>query len=236
MSDTAIVTRPPMMPGPFGAPDAFEHAQRVAKALCESGMVPEHVRNIGAVLVAIHIAATHGEDLFAVLQALQVVKGKVGFSGTYIKSRIDRSGLIRGLLQLEVTGSGDSLTVTARGVEVATGHTHEITVSMAMAKADGWTANPKYRSIPEIMLRNRAIAFFQRYVCPSVMYGYMEAGELEDIEHMDARPGLPDYGQTDELVGDRTTARERPKVPRGKPADPPKVDARTDETAEGDGL
>lgn len=225
----------PGMAGPFGSSEAFEHSQRVAQALLTSGMVPEHMRNIGAILVAMHIAVTHNEDLFAVLQAIHVVKGKVGFTGSYLKHRIDRSGLFKTPLNLIVTGSGESLVVTARAVEAMTGEVREISASYAMAKADGWTNNPKYKSMPEIMLRNRAIAFFARYVCPGVVYGYMEAGELEDVEASERviveaestpppkrsaspkvpappRPALPDHSALDEVAeqvaADRTRARD----------------------------
>ena len=47
---------------------------------------------------------------------------------------------------------------------------------------DGWTKNEKYKSIPEIMLRNRSLAFLTRYQYPDILAGLPTAEELQDIQ------------------------------------------------------
>ena len=168
-----------IMPGPFGSSDSLDHAWRVAQALAASPMVPEHLRNPHSVMIAIQIAASQGEDLFSVLQGIQIIKGKVGFSGTYLLAKINRSGLYPEGVAFETTGSGDGLAVTMKGTR-RNGRVDAFTVSLAMAKADGWVSNPKYKSIPEVMLTNRAIGFFLRYRCPEVMTGATVADEIDD--------------------------------------------------------
>ena len=51
---------------------------------------------------------------------------------------------------------------------------------MAMAKAEGWLANSKWRTMPEQMLAYRAAAFFARVHCPDLLMGVQVEGEPED--------------------------------------------------------
>ena len=52
---------------------------------------------------------------------------------------------------------------------------------MAMAKAEGWTKNPKWFSMTDQMLGYRASSFFARIYCPAVLMGVAVEGEIEDI-------------------------------------------------------
>lgn len=52
---------------------------------------------------------------------------------------------------------------------------------MKEATADGWTKNPKYQSLPELMLRYRAATLLIRTHAPEVMNGMQGIEELEDI-------------------------------------------------------
>lgn len=54
------------------------------------------------------------------------------------------------------------------------------TVTMAMAKAEGWTSNSKWRNMPEQMLAYRAASFFARVHCPETLMGVQVEGEVED--------------------------------------------------------
>jgi hypothetical protein len=77
----------------------------------------------------------------------------------------------------------DGLTVRASCVDEATGD--EIVgpaASMRMATDDGWVKNKKYASMPEIMLRNRALAFLVRYQYPDILAGLPTADELQDVQ------------------------------------------------------
>jgi hypothetical protein len=55
----------------------------------------------------------------------------------------------------------------------------EATATMEMAEADGWTKNPKYRSMPEHMLRWRAAAMLVRLYVPEVLLGFYTTEEVE---------------------------------------------------------
>ena len=58
---------------------------------------------------------------------------------------------------------------------------------MAMAKADGWTKNAKYRSIPEQMLRYRSATWLIRLYCPEVTCGMQSTDELKDSDILSQR-------------------------------------------------
>ena len=53
---------------------------------------------------------------------------------------------------------------------------------MTLAKAEGWTANPKWKNMPEQMLGYRAASFFARMYCPEALMGLQTYEEVEDIE------------------------------------------------------
>ena len=72
----------------------------------------------------------------------------------------------RGCYIKAVTKSGEVLTGTE--------------VTIAMAKAEGWLSNSKWKNMPEQMLAYRAAAFFARVYCPEVLMGVSVEGEVED--------------------------------------------------------
>jgi len=53
-----------------------------------------------------------------------------------------------------------------------------------MAEAEGWTkkGGSKWRTMPELMARYRAAAFWARLYVPEMLMGYMTQEEVEDIE------------------------------------------------------
>lgn len=56
-----------------------------------------------------------------------------------------------------------------------------VEVTVSMAKAEGWTSNPKWRNMPDLMLAYRASAFFARVYCPEALMGVQTYEEVEDI-------------------------------------------------------
>ena len=61
-------------------------------------------------------------------------------------------------------------------------------VSMKIARLEGWTKNPKYTSMPELMLRNRAATFFGRQYIPDLLLGVQTSEEVVDIQPLDVTP------------------------------------------------
>ena len=54
-------------------------------------------------------------------------------------------------------------------------------VTLAMARAEGWTSNSKWKNMPEQMLGYRAAEFFARLHCPDALMGFQTAEEVEDV-------------------------------------------------------
>ena len=71
----------------FSGIDTFESAQRMAKALVTSTLVPEHFRgesNMGNALIALELSQRMDMSPMAVLQSLYVVHGRPAFSAQFL--------------------------------------------------------------------------------------------------------------------------------------------------------
>ena len=168
----------------FNDASSFELAQRQAKALSQSTLIPDAFRdNIPNCLIALELS--HRLDLspLVVFQSLYVVGGKPAFNSSFIIAQINASGKFAGPLQFNFTGEGDKLACIA----YATDHNGENQtgpqVSIAMAKGEGWYSRKgsKWQTMPDLMLRYRAAAFFGRVFTPELLLGMHTTEELKDI-------------------------------------------------------
>lgn len=162
----------------------FALAQRVARALSESSLVPEQYRqNIPNCLVALEIAHRIGASPLFVCQNLYVISGRPSWSSTFIIASINSCGRFSPL-RFTLKGSGMERTCVASAIEKATGEILEgPAVSMAMAKAEGWLGKngSKWQTMPELMLRYRSAAFFGRLYAPEMLLGMQAAEEVQDV-------------------------------------------------------
>lgn len=168
--------------------ERFNLMQREARLFATSPLIPEHLRKGGPeqamanCYIALKMARTMGEDALVVLQNIHVVSGKAGFASQYMIARANASGVFKGRINWRIDKSNpQNLAVTAFATLADTGDVVEFTCDMAMAQAEGWTKNPKYKTMPEVMLRYRSAAFLIRFYAPDVMLGYQTAEEVEDV-------------------------------------------------------
>jgi hypothetical protein len=165
----------------------FALMQRQAALFASSPLVPQHLRTgtpqqaMANCYIAMTIADRMGEDRMTVMQNIHIVHGTAGFKAQYMIARANASGKFKGPIDWEIVGKGKDLSVTAFATLANTGRRVEITVDMAMAEAEGWTKNTKYKTMPEIMLRYRSATFLVRMYAPEVMLGYQTADEAEDL-------------------------------------------------------
>ena len=187
--------RPPQILAPvgiFAAPDKFEHAQRVAKVFAESALVPSHFQNkLANCLIALNIADRMGEDPLTVMQNLAIVSGKPCWQTQYMIARANKSGVFSSRITWRAEGRGGDLAVTASAALADSGEVVSVAVSMMMAKADGWTKNAKYTTMPEHMLRWRSAAMLIRLYAPEVMLGIQSTEEVEDATQSAPRDVTP---------------------------------------------
>jgi hypothetical protein len=176
--------------------ERFALRQRQARMFASSPLVPQHLRSgspeqaIANCWIALTLAEAMGEVPLVVMQNIHVVNGKAGFASQYMIARANSSGIFKGRIDWRIEGAGESLSVTAYAVLKDTGQEVSVTCDMAMAKAEGWTKNPKYSSMPAVMLRYRSAAFLVRFYAPDVMLGYQTTEEVEDVA-LAAGPSAP---------------------------------------------
>lgn len=160
----------------------FDHSWRVAKAFAASELIPVHFRGKPEqCMVALALAASLDVAPLVAMQNSFVVHGTPGLKASFVIAMMNARGPFAGVVQFEESGKGDSFAVRAFATVKETGQLVEFTASMAMAKAEGWTKNPKYQTLPGLMLRYRAATLLARLYCPEVLLGFHTVEELEDV-------------------------------------------------------
>lgn len=161
--------------------NAWELAQRQAKAMSSSSLVPkDYQNNIANCLIALEIAGRIGCSPLMAAQNLNVIHGRPSWSSTFIIAALNTCGRFSPL-----RFDQDTEGCTAYALDKDTGD--RLTgprVTMTMAKAEGWSekAGSKWKTMPELMLMYRAAAFFGRLYAPDVLMGMHTADEIEDIQ------------------------------------------------------
>ena len=166
--------------------ESFEFAQRQAKSLCQSQLVPTQYQGqngLSNCLVALEMSKRMNLSPLTVMQNLNVIHGKPTWSAQFISSQIIGCGRFKNFDYI-VTGKDDSLSVQCQAIRLEDNKLVKGTaVSIKMAREEGWTTkNKKYQSMPEIMLKARASTFFGRQYIPDLLLGVQTSEEIVDIE------------------------------------------------------
>lgn len=213
----------------FNSMDAFAQAQRMVVPLSQSTMVPDIYRNnVPNCMVAMEMSHRIGKSVLEVMQNMQIVKGNTGWKSEYVIAEINKSKLFTE--PLEFVFSQDRKSCYA----VATRHNGKelrgTTVSMELAKAEGWLDKngSKWKTMPEQMLMYRAATFFCRVFCPEVLAGVQTADEIVDIGHLEVtpannsirkftesieQPNEPEHTEFEVIEPETVTAPEAPPAP-----------------------
>lgn len=163
---------------------AFETALRAANMLSQTALVPESYRNKPQdCFLALEVANRMGVSPLVVMQNMFVVKGKPTWSGQACCMMIESSGKFKQLRHNYFGEEGkDTRGCYLSAIRVDDGQVvNGPKVTLSLAKAEGWTSNPKWRNMPELMLAYRAAAFFARVYCPESLMGVHTAEEIEDV-------------------------------------------------------
>ena len=170
----------------FSSIQAFEDAQRMVKVFANSQLVPATFKgDIGACLIAMNMANRMGADILQVMQSLYIVHGKPSFSSAFLIACFNRCGRFS-TIRYRMGGepNTDTWSCTAVATELATGEVVEgVTVTIAMAKSEGWynKTGSKWKTMPELMMRYRAATFLIRSVAPEIALGFQTTEEVVDI-------------------------------------------------------
>jgi len=172
--------------------ESFEFAQRQAKSLCESNLVPTDYRGqkgLSNCLVALEMSKRMNLSPLTVMQNLNVIHGRPSWSAAFIASQIMGCGRFKNFDYI-VSGKDDSLSVQCQAIRLEDNKLVKGTaVSMRMARQEGWTKNSKYQSMPELMLKNRSATFFGRQYIPDLLLGVQTSEEVVDIQPIDVTTG-----------------------------------------------
>lgn len=206
---------------------------------------------MGNALVALDMANRMGIPPLMVMQNLDVIEGRPSWKSSFVIGALNSCGLF-GPIRFKVTDHGErevsyqkwagpkgqrrqethkatvhDKTCIAYAIEKATGEVIEgPEVSVGMAIAEGWYFRPgsKWQTMPDLMLRYRAAAFFGRLYAPHILNGMPAADEVIDAEYeviRDASPE-PEPAETEEARPAGRASGVHAAMSGGKSADKPK--------------
>ncbi len=163
----------------------FDQLLRAANMLSQTSIIPATYQGKPQdCFVALEMATRMGVSPLVVMQNMYVVKGKPAWAGQACTMFINSCGKFTQVKHVYTGEKGTdnrgcyvTATRISDGVQV-----NGVEVTIAMAKAEGWTANTKWRNMPELMLAYRASAFFARVHCPEALMGVQLADEIYDTE------------------------------------------------------
>lgn len=169
----------------FASKDVFEHAQRIALMLSKSELVPKRYQNnAGNCMIALEISGRIKSSPLMVMQNLDIIMGKPGWSSKFLIASLNASGKFSPLRYEEDPGNGGR--VRAWSIDLySKERVSGAWVSMEMAKAEGWVDKngSKWKTMPELMLRYRAASFFVNQFAPEISMGFPTSEEIHDISY-----------------------------------------------------
>ena len=185
MENTAITTT--TSNSVFSGIQAFEDAQRIAKALASSTLIPPQFQGqqgFANCLVALEIANRMGISPFLCMQHLHIIHGRPSWSSAFIIAMVNGCGRFTPL-RFEISGEGESLACYAVATDIKTDQELKgPTITMAMAKKEGWAtkAGSKWLTMPELMIRYRSAAFWGRLFAGDLLVGLQTQEEVIDVQ------------------------------------------------------
>ena len=193
--------------------DLLNMAYKQAQFYAASTIVPaQYQNNPSNCFIAIEMANRIGANPFQVMQSLNVIKGKPSWSSAFIIAAVNQSGRFKTPLNYQMTGEASKGTLSCVAWAISKDGTkcESIKVTQEMAKLEGWSTKEgsKWKTMPELMIRYRAAAFFGRQYCPDLLLGLMtteEQRDIVDVDYEDVTP-TPETKYTPEEVKENQEA------------------------------
>lgn len=160
---------------------------QTAKILASTTAMPDRYKNKpGDCLILVDLSNRMGVSPIAVAQWSQVIKGNFTWAGQACKALIDGCGKYReSRYQMFGAPGTDERGCVLTAIKRSTGEVVEgPEVTIKMAKEEGWydKSGSKWQTMPELMLKYRAAAFFARTECPEALMGFYSSEEMQDIK------------------------------------------------------
>lgn len=168
----------------FSNGTAFQLAVKMADFLAHSTIIPESFRgNTGNCLIALDYAARLGVSVPALMQNMDVVKGRPSLRGSFLIGIVNSCGKFSDLdFEWKGERGTDAWGCRAVATRLSDGKVLQGTwIDMAMVKAEKWIDNAKWKNMPEQMFPYRAASFWSRVHASDVTLGLYESDEAADI-------------------------------------------------------
>jgi hypothetical protein len=169
------------------SPSGFELAQRIAKSLASSTLVPKIYQGqegLANCLIALEIASRLKVSPMVVMQNMVPINGRPSWSSQYLIGKVNACGKFSPLRY--IFDSEDAPTSCyCEAKDLASGEVlRGEKITIAMAKAEGWYGRngSKWPTMPGQMLRFRAASWWQRVYCPELSLGLPTQEEIIDVE------------------------------------------------------
>lgn len=117
---------------------------------------------------------------------MYIVHGKPGIEAKFAIALANAKKVFRGPIRYTLSGEGMKRQCTAWAIDRETGDRLDETVTMDMAKKEGWMSKDgsKWLTIPDLMLKYRSAMWLIRTTCPEVLMGMQATDELHDAAPM----------------------------------------------------
>ena len=162
----------------------------LSEMLAKSTIVPQQYMNRSEnCFIALDLANRLGISPMTVMQNLYLIQGKPSLSGSFISALINSTPLFSNVELVWVGEKGKD----NRGAYVKAYNNKQetevvgTTVTMGMAKREGWTKNPKWQNMPELMISYRAYSFFGRVHASELLSGIYDDEEMNDVRYSKRR-------------------------------------------------
>jgi hypothetical protein len=182
----------------FSGIAAFDAAQRMAKALCSSSLVPKEYQGqqgLANSLIALEIAGRMRLSPLVVMQNMTPIHGRPTWSSKFLIATVNASGRFSPLRFVFDTKEQPS-SCYAVATDKATGEVLEgETITLELARKEGWWSRKdrqgnetsKWQTMTGQMLRYRAAAWWSNVYCPEIALGLITQEEALDIEAVTVR-------------------------------------------------
>ena len=163
---------------------AFELAQRQAKMLASSSLVPKDFQgNVANCGIAINVAKRTRLDPLMVCQNLAIIHGRPSWSATALIGMINSCGRYT---PLRFVFDNEDAPTSCYAVATDKASGQELKgekITLEMAKKEGWSTKngSKWLTMPGQMLRYRAASFWSRAYASDLSLGFYTQDEVRDF-------------------------------------------------------
>lgn len=163
---------------------AFELAQRQAKMLASSSLVPKDFQgNVANCGIAINVAKRTRLDPLMVCQNLAIIHGRPSWSATALIGMINSCGRYT---PLRFVFDDEDAPTSCYAVATDKASGQELKgekITLEMAKKEGWSTKngSKWLTMPGQMLRYRAASFWSRAYASDLSLGFYTQDEVRDF-------------------------------------------------------